>query len=355
MKNANRAATLGFGAPPAPDAALLESALEQVIADDLFAAAALLVLPADAAPGIDFGFTDDALSYRGVAVRRGTSPVETALALYAAAAEAGLLEGARFRDLTADRLTWVGHYRSGTRLYTSGMWLLFALPDISVPAELEDVLGELVSEVVSRPHLPEVFAGRTTEIFTSAGPLPVAFPEDYASGFAVVFSDVVDPSLSRPLPARTPTFHLAEVGEVVDLTSPLSPAWTATDEVVSQLLEAFSPTPEVTVVPLESREKDVISAELVFEHAGFVCVLPVSSDGYAASIGVELPRHDPGDLPEVDLPDGFSLVGIDPFDGSYLASHDIGYVFALFPVSSTFPESPTTPEPPTAPDSSLEA
>lgn len=331
--------TASFGAAGtlAPEAAALSAALERVDADDLHAAAALLALPVDAAPGIDFGFTDDAISYRGVAVRRGDSPVRTAQELFAAASEAGVFEDTAFRDLSADRLSWVGSYRSGTRLYTAGMWLLLGLPDVSVPSEFAPRLDDIVAELVSRPHLAEVFAGRSTSLTLPSGALVVSFPADPAAGFATVFSDSVDSELSHPLPARTPAFHLADfdADRPTSQGSPLSPAWTAADEVVSQLLGAFTPAPEVTVVPLDSREEGVTSVELVFEHAGFVCVLPVSSDGYAASIGVELPRSETKSLPDTTLPEGFSLVGVDPFDGSYLAHHDVGYVFSLFPVGST--------------------
>lgn len=106
----------------------------------------LLACPLDADP---FTFSPPSSFFAaGISSSRLNAPT-----VADAAAEFAASHGKGTRDLSASPRHWVGWYRSGVKLYSVGMRVLFGLPELVVPADLAHVCEGLVKLLSERPAL----------------------------------------------------------------------------------------------------------------------------------------------------------------------------------------------------------
>lgn len=256
----------------------LVDAFAMLTPPDNGAAAALLALPMSAAPGIDFGFTGDSVTFRGVTVRRSVDVFRNAMDLHTATFDSSDV----YRDLSDvdEPLGWVGEYRSGSRWYSAGMWPLFGLPEVSVPADRRKLCAELCADVFFNPAVPLVYAGRSTRRPLGDDLVVVDVPVDPGVGFLFV-PDKVAPTESVP-----------------DL-------WGVLDEVASEVATLFGV--EVNVVPSGSSDSEV-HGDVVASIAGWDVSVPVVATSKAVQVGV--PAGSVVRTPSiVDVPEGFVTVG----------------------------------------------
>lgn len=266
---------------------------------DLGVAAALLAVPLDAAAGIDFHYGPDHIGYLDHVVSVTSDP-------YIDAARLAELCGAPGRDLSADPRYWVGWYRSGARLYTSGLWILFGVADVTVPSDTDPALRDVIVD-----HL---IANRSLD-----GPVSVTY-----RGATIVLDAPKDPATGYfRLQPSTQTHAV----EAVD-------AWDAVDAEAARLCEVFGTSAAVVPISLGD-ERSILDVELVFEVEGCCVVVPVSSDGTSIIVGI--PQGTPlAPATEPYMPAGFTVMGRDPLDGSFVARHETGILAAVTPLGRRF-------------------
>lgn len=301
---------------PSLTAASLEAALRQTTGTNPLAAALLLALPLDAAPGIDLYFDDAKAGFRGVSVPRSDSAVETALRLRAAYLATSPPPLA-FRDLDHhnpdDRLGWVGWYRSGTHLYSAGLWEFFGVADLAVPAEPSPPLSEIVSAVLA---CSDRSAARPAELPLVETPhrYSVRFPADPSQNFAQVSVAATDGTLIAPQSPATQNL------------------WDIIDDAALNVGLALGAS--TVSVPLGSSETSA-SADIIATLAtGERLVVPVfvDTEAHSLQVGVPLSRIDRSQATVATEPLGFEILGLDRTEPGVALRHiDSGLICLLTP------------------------
>lgn len=212
-----------------------------------------------------------ALRYR--AIRVGPQSTFARAVVKLRTAIASRYPGTQLRDLYAQHPTaWVGAYRSGTRLYTSGLSAFQNVPDVSVPDICEPHMAAIVSALLTDIGLDGLTLDVATmdgsfQMHAASGPSPSTYTR------LEPISPLPNPPLS-PLPMSPPTLF----------TDPWQLIEAAADMVAETLNAAVVPVP----LSLPKGSEPFHVELLVTDSCGRLAVVPleVSIDPPAFYLGV---------------------------------------------------------------------